>query len=377
MRIRGTSGLYPAVRQLGNRFAPKALILMYHRIAERDVDPWNLCVTPQHFAMHLEVIQKHAHPMSLVQLVQAHQDGRVPNRAVVITFDDGYANNLHNAKPILEHFSIPATVFVTAGYVGKNREFWWDELDRALLRPSRLPDTLELKINAVARRWDLGPAVSYSEEEYLHDCLHDHERSNRVDLYYSVWQWLRLLKEEQRENMLDEIIVWAEADSRARVTHRPLVPDEVRALAREGLVEIGAHTLHHEMLSAHPEGFQRSEIEQSKTYLQNLLGGPIASFSYPFGQYTEETVSLVQKAGFACACSTVCGKVSRHSDRFQLPRCAAENWSRETFEEYLFRWFRGRTDTIKTLASSIRKFYHQVIDNGSPRDETSAYHSHT
>jgi peptidoglycan/xylan/chitin deacetylase (PgdA/CDA1 family) len=343
MRIRGTGRLYRVARRLERLFAPKALILMYHRIAEMDVDPWNLCVTPQHLAMHLEVVKKHAYPVSLAQLAHALQDGRVPDRAVVITFDDGYANNLNNAKPILEHYSIPATVFVTAGYVEKKREFWWDELDRVLLRPSKFPDTLELRINAVTRRWDLGPAVSYSEEEYHHDCLGDREPSNRVKFYSSVWQWLRPLTEEQRENILDEIIVWAEADSVPRVTHRPLAPDEVCALARGGLVEIGAHTMRHEMLPAHPEAFQRSEIEQSKTYLENLLSGPIVSFSYPFGEYTEGTVSLVQKAGFACACSTIWGEVSRHSDRFKLPRFGVKDWSGEAFEWHLLRWFRGRT----------------------------------
>ena len=63
-------------------------------------------------------------------------DGEPLSRSVVITFDDGYRDNLLVAKPILEEHGLPATVFVTTGYVGSNRDFWWDELE-SLLRGGR------------------------------------------------------------------------------------------------------------------------------------------------------------------------------------------------------------------------------------------------
>ena len=89
------------------RLASKALILLYHRIAELELDPWNLCVTPDHFAEQLEVLQKYANPISLKQLVSFHRAGNIPERTVVVTFDDGYADNLHYAKPILEKYQTP------------------------------------------------------------------------------------------------------------------------------------------------------------------------------------------------------------------------------------------------------------------------------
>ena len=77
---------------------------MYHRVIEKDVDPWSLSVTPTNFAEHLMVLKRHAFPIPLKQLVKAHLDHDIPDRGTVVTFDDGYANNLFNAKPLLETF---------------------------------------------------------------------------------------------------------------------------------------------------------------------------------------------------------------------------------------------------------------------------------
>jgi peptidoglycan/xylan/chitin deacetylase (PgdA/CDA1 family) len=119
--------------------------LVYHRINELRSDPWALGVTPRRFAEHLEVLRDCARPIRLEQLSGALLDGSLPDRSVVVTFDDGYADNLYNAKPLLERYDVPATVFVTTGYVGSGREFWWDELDRLLLQPGTLPEALRLE----------------------------------------------------------------------------------------------------------------------------------------------------------------------------------------------------------------------------------------
>ncbi len=99
-----------AVRRLRDRFALDGLILLYHRVTDVDSDPWSLCVTPDHFAEHLEVLRKYTHPMRLQQLAQGLYRRQRAGRPVAITFDDGYADNLQNAKPLLERYDIPATV---------------------------------------------------------------------------------------------------------------------------------------------------------------------------------------------------------------------------------------------------------------------------
>jgi peptidoglycan/xylan/chitin deacetylase (PgdA/CDA1 family) len=343
MRIRGFNRVRQIAQNLKSRFVPGGVILMYHRVAEKSTDPWRLCVTPENFAAHLEILQKHARPLRLAHLAQSLQEGAIQARAAVITFDDGYANNLHVAKPLLERQSIPATVFVTAGYVGKKREFWWDELDRALLRPGALPPVLSLRVNGTYRELDVGVAAVYSDEDFDHDCAHDREPSHRIKFYYRIWELLQPLSDSQRQKAMDEILTWAGDASPARPSHCPLLPDEVCSLTEGGLVDVGAHTMSHALLSAHTKDFQQAEIRQSKVYLEELLGNPVTSFCYPFGKYSEETVSLVREAGFTCACSIIKERVQRRSDRFQLPRFSVLDWGGDEFEKRLLGWFHGRS----------------------------------
>jgi peptidoglycan/xylan/chitin deacetylase (PgdA/CDA1 family) len=311
---------------------------MYHRVAEVDMNPWGLCVAPQHFAQHLEVLRQYAHPISLQELAEAHRNGNIPSRAVAITFDDGYADNLYQAKPLLEQYGIPATVFATAGYIGRNREFWWDELERLLLQPGQLPEKLCLNINGNTHQLELGEAANYSEADYQRDrqlraC--ESQPGSRLFLCHLLGQLLKPLPEEERLQVLDELAIWSNTGSIARPTHRPLSWEELRILGEGKLVEIGAHTVTHPLLSAHSPDFQLDEIQQGKAYLEEKLARSVTTFAYPYGNYTPETVKLVQKAGFACACSTVEDIVWRESDRFQLPRFEVRNWDREEFAKQL------------------------------------------
>lgn len=136
------------------RLARPPLILLYHRICHLENDPWGIGVSPEHFGEQLEVLRRHHRVIPLAELLRSLDSGGVPRGAVVLTFDDGYSDNLHNAKPLLERFDAPATLFVTSGVVGAGREFWWDELERLLLGPPSLPSPLEIEIEGKVHGWD-------------------------------------------------------------------------------------------------------------------------------------------------------------------------------------------------------------------------------
>jgi peptidoglycan/xylan/chitin deacetylase (PgdA/CDA1 family) len=285
--------------------------------------------------------------MSLSNLVRRLKGGELARRAVVVTFDDGYADNLHQAKPLLERYDVPATIFVTSGYVQKEREFWWDELDRLLLQPGRLPEMLCLNVRSICQ-WGLGKAAHYSIEDYERyrgwHVEEKHTPTPRHHLYRSLCQLLRPLHEKERRRILDGLLEWAGAESMVRATHRVLSPDEVSQLAEGKLVEVGAHTVTHPILSLLPAAAQRIEIQQGKAFLEDIMGHPVISFSYPYGSrsvYTEETVSIVREAAFACACSNFTGFVGRRTDCYQMPRVLVRDWDGNEFASRMEEWFRG------------------------------------
>jgi peptidoglycan/xylan/chitin deacetylase (PgdA/CDA1 family) len=348
MRLRGIGRLRQAAQNLRNRFvSSKALILVYHRVAEVPSDPQLLCVTPEHFAEHLAVLQGDFRPIQLRHLAQTIQDGALPHRSVAVTFDDGYADNLYSAKPLLERHNVPATVFVTAGYIGEQREFWWDELDRLLLQPGTLPDKLHLNANGKMLQWELGSAAHYSHDAYRRyrswNVLEGDDPSPRQHLYRALCAVLRFLSSQERQKVLDELRVWADTDAMGRLTHRTLSSNELLQLDTGDMIEVGAHTVNHPVLSTLTADGQRAEISRNKQQLQDIIEHQVATFAYPYGSrsdYTAETVAIVQEAGFSCACSNFADVVWRGSDRFQLPRILVRDWDRGAFASRLEGWLR-------------------------------------
>jgi peptidoglycan/xylan/chitin deacetylase (PgdA/CDA1 family) len=312
---------------------------MYHRVSELPNDPYLLAVTPKHFAEQLEVIRRYGIPMSLRQMVEALQDGKVPKRGVVVTFDDGYADNLYSAKPLLERYDIPATVFVTTGHVGHPCEFWWDELDRLLLQPGTLPPRLELSLNGHAWQWELGEAATYTTVDYQRNRHWHIEQEDsptpRHRLHRSLYQLMHNLEERHKQQLLEDLRTWASAQLMGRPTHRNLSLTELTHLADERLIEIGAHTVTHPVLATLPVTTQRDEILQSRTCIEEVLGRSVLSFAYPHGSYTQDTLAIVRDAGFSFACSSDTATVRRDSNPFRLPRISMRNWDGESFSRCL------------------------------------------
>jgi peptidoglycan/xylan/chitin deacetylase (PgdA/CDA1 family) len=321
------------------------LVLLYHRIAELRFDPQLLAVTPSRFAQHLEALREYGCPTPLGEMYAALRDRRLPHRAIAVTFDDGYADNLECGKPLLERYETPATVFVATSYAGRDREFWWDELERLLLLPGRLPETLRLRIGSTFHEWRLGNACVFGEEDYERHSDWNveiaHDPSPRHTVYRLLCRLLRGVSGADRTAALDELADMAGVTPTGRVSHRALSFDGLGRLADGDMVDLGAHTSSHCTLSALSADAQRSEIVESKTRLQEITGRAVTSFAYPFGgraDYTPTTVGLVREAGFTLACSNVPGLVRRRTDPFQLPRVLVRNWDAETFAGRLREW---------------------------------------
>lgn len=317
---------------------------MYHRVAAVSRDPWQLAVTPAHFAQHLQVIRQYGRPMTCRDLGRALSTGHAPGRAIAVTFDDGYADNLLHARPLLERHDVPATIFIAAGCVGRPEGFWWDVLERLVLGSIDLPSRLRLEIRGRTHEYELGASRRYpieAQEEHVEWRAGSDPPTERHRLFLALYNLLRPLPDSERRRGLNYLSEWAGVLSTAPSSSRPLTAPELGALAGGGLVEIGAHTLTHPQLSALDRESQREEIRGSRLALREAVGEEIASFAYPYGSrsdYTTETVALVRDAGFSSACATTQGVVRRDTGRFELPRFHVEDCDGDGLARRLNQW---------------------------------------
>ena len=300
------------------------VILMYHRIDDFPDYPYPIVVKPHNFAQHMRIIRKHFHPMSLLDLVEALENDSIPDRGVVITFDDGYVDNFTQALPILEENRIPATIFVSTGNIDSGREFWWDELDRIILKPAELPDKLEISIQGKSHCW---PAVSADDRSQARKAIH---------------LLLKPLTFEERDLLLDELAVWAGQSREGRPNHRTMRADELRQIVQSEFIDIGAHTVTHPQLSALSYEDQNKEIADGRERLEAIIGKPVKLFAYPYGtreDYDSISAGIAKSRGFHAICTTVRGKVNLGTDVFDLPRYPADDWDSKVFEYQLFKYF--------------------------------------
>jgi len=333
------------LRLIGSLHRGGVPILMYHRVHNATSDPWGICVSPLHFSEQMDFLSRSFTPLRLGELVTLLAAGELPERAVAVTFDDGYADNLWNAKPILRRWGVPATVFVASGYSGQARGFWWDELHRVLLQPGHLPRTLELRLDAKLFEWKLGESAIYTEE----DCVRysawraeeKYDPTLRHVLYRAIYTRLHSLPHSAKRLALDQLSVWGNSTPEVQPDDRPLSPDELISLEEGGLIEVGAHTLSHPVLSALPVTAQSDEITQGRVRLEEILGHAVAHFSYPHGRYTDETVGIVKRSGFASACSSRNGFVNPDTDSFQLPRIPIGDWNGKQFSRRMATFVSG------------------------------------
>src|ERR1700722_14337128 len=257
-------------------------ILIYHRVADVDFDPWNLAVTPDEFERQLRRLRSKT-VLPLREFARLHIENSLPRNAVAITFDDGYACNALVAAPMLASFGFPATFFIVSDAIARTEEFWWDQLEQIFH----------------ARGFDYQTATRL---------LSNHTETNRgyavlldkrpLAPFFAMWALLRDLTAEERRRYFNRIRDLLGLKNEIRVTHRPMTAPELRALASNPLFEIGGHTATHPSLPALSPAMQEQEIVSGSRFLEAVTGKPVLSFSYPFGDWEPTTHDIVKRAGF-------------------------------------------------------------------------------
>ncbi|MEZ5571767.1 MAG: polysaccharide deacetylase family protein [Halioglobus sp.] len=282
---------------LGTRAQQRLSILIYHRVLPKR-DPMRPGEpTVEEFDWQMRLLSRYFSPLSLVDAVERLQAGSLPDNAICITFDDGYGDNERYAMPVLQKYSIPATVFISTAFLNGGR-MWNDSI-------------IEILRNFTGSNLDL--------REMGLDQYQVESQTQRVAAVEDIIHKIKHLDPDVRAALVAEI----ETHVECLPNNLMLSDEQILNLARNN-VTIGAHTVNHPILSSITMESARSEIQGSKDYLESLLQQSVEVFAYPNGRpdldYGSEHRELVKELGFKAAVSTHWGVSTRHSDRLQLPR---------------------------------------------------------
>lgn len=277
---------------------PRLSVLIYHRVIERrDVlRPTEPTVTE--FEARMQWVKAHFNVMSLGDAIAGLKSDGLPELALSITFDDGYADNHDIAMPILRKLDLPATFFVATGYLDGGRMFNDSVIES--VRQAR-GDVLDVSAQGLG----------------VHPIGTDDERCNAIA---AILGKVMNLSPPEREGRVEAVAASVGAEL---PTNLMMTSMQVAALQRAGM-EIGGHTVTHPVLAAIPMDEASREISEGRHRLEQIVGGAVRVFAYPRGRpnrdYTAAHVSLVRELGFEAAVSSAWGVCQAGGDLFQIPR---------------------------------------------------------
>lgn len=274
----------------------RATCLMYHRICpdhsgldelSRGFAPnLELSVTTSAFDEQMAFVANNFNCLSLPEAIEHLSRGKLPARSLIVTFDDGYLDNLTLALPILRKYQIPATVYIATGLIDRGRLPWWYELERLI----DAGDGLHVHWQQQQLHFStIDAAVKRRTFDFLNPMI---KRMNPADQtrFMGLLRQGTVKRVEQENQLLDQL--------------------QLIELAADPLVTIGAHTHHHMTLSRLNPIRLRHEMIRSRELLEDWLGRPVEHLAYPFGgrsQASNREFSAAAELGFTSAVTTRLG----------------------------------------------------------------------
>jgi peptidoglycan/xylan/chitin deacetylase (PgdA/CDA1 family) len=322
---RAPSGLSARlIRAIGDGIASlrpgRVCILNYHRIVA-EIDPLldnepNVAT----FRWQMNLLAECFNVLPLAEAVAGLDFGRLPPRAVCITFDDGYRSVHDLALPVLREFDLPATVFVTTGFIGSGT--MWNE-----------------KIIESVRGLPNGQLDLSNAGLGVHDVR---AVGDRQKLLAKLTEQVKYLPPNERHAVTHQIETLTGAHARDGLM---LTPEMIRTMAAQR-IEIGAHTVSHPILSRLDDEHARFEISRCKSDLEAITGLSVRYFAYPNGKpgldYDSGHANIVREAGYEAAFSTAVRAATADDDRYQLPRSRPWDSTPSLYALRLLRWLAGR-----------------------------------
>ena len=294
-----------ALRLAADLRSPSLAILMYHSVLpdpESQADTLGGIIHSESaFHAQMELLCKDYRVVDLDRaLLYLESGGALPKRAVVVTFDDGYADNYEIAMPILNRLGVPATFYVTVECV-ENRTLPWPSRLRFSFRRTEVAAW----IDPAGKAWGLGNS-SQREQAFLAAC----------DLCC-----------QQNGKLQEDFVVGIEESLQSAVGREMcslmMNYDQMRGLVSQGHT-VGSHTMTHPNMAHLAQDDARAEFGESKQRLESQLKAPVKHFSYPCPalspHWNERTVEQSREAGYDSAVTTDSRLTHHGDDPLCLPR---------------------------------------------------------
>ena len=301
----GLLGLY-----LRRKLRGQAVVLTYHRVLpERSfADSFStpaIVVTPETFRRHMQVLRKSFHPLTAAEFSAALTDGRLPPRACVVTFDDGWLDNLEHALPILEECSVPAVLFIATDYIGTDRCFWQETLARQLAAAATTERSTGLFAElGNAQVPKMSPAHARVAIRRLIDVLKSKPQAQIDALLVRVQSSLDEWKIAVPSVHPDRFLSW----------------QQVKQLSSSGVVSIGSHCCSHTPLTKLSLQQATNELQRSREVIRERTGIDPLDMAYPNGDHDADIAAAVRASGYRTAFTTLRGHVTAAADAFTLRR---------------------------------------------------------
>ena len=310
----------PGASLISRQFAylnrKKPIVLAFHGVTSEK--PGNICnYQGKHlylpvFAAMMEYLREFYNPVSLQRIVDWLEGGAdLPERAVGVTFDDGYRNVWTNAAPVLAKLGIPATVYVVTEFVRDGSMLWTDRLMSALAATQK--NRLALK-----RGGQVSELSITTDEE-------------KIEADVAIRAICKQLPDIKRVEFVDEIVGELDVSKRDLMSvwrgHFPLRTEDLGKMHDQGII-VGSHTRSHKILSRCTPGQLQMELGESKKFIEDATGRRCLYFGYPnggAGDFNDETGAAVREAGYRSAVTTITRRVSGKQNRFEIPRYTLAN----------------------------------------------------
>jgi peptidoglycan/xylan/chitin deacetylase (PgdA/CDA1 family) len=287
-------------------------ILTYHRILPKPIieqvySSPDIIVSSQSFEKQMQFIAETCNAISLKSyIVSVKNQLTLPKRTVIITFDDGWKDNFNYAFPILKRLKIPATIFLTTGYI-EQKDIFWQEQIRYLLHiiKDNKQTKLELKNYLIKFKNDLPELSKISSLNIIDD-------ENIITILKSIDQKLH-------NNFINELMKILNYPQLPYHMHDFLDWNDIRIMKNHGL-EFGSHTVNHLLLDKTDKDTLWNELKKSKEQIEMRIGEEVYALAYPNGNFNNDVIEAAQKTGYLCAVTTIEGNNTTHCDLMRLKR---------------------------------------------------------